>query len=94
MVDFSTPDAEGPLDSFQIPNGEEDPHEEHLRELYAFDVFAHNEEKILLCFRDDAIAFLNLPKKEFNLIIRPITSDTDVQRGANVSLTAATCSLY
>ena len=62
MVDFSTPEAEEPLLSFQVPNGEEDPDEEQLRCLHAVDVYGHSEEKLLLCFRDDAIAFLNLPK--------------------------------
>ena len=86
MVDFSTPDAEEPLLSFQVPNGEEDPDEEYLRELYAIDVYGHKEEKLLLCFRDDAIAYLNLPKKEFHVIKRPVTGEErEIAVGTHVS---------
>ena len=86
MVDFSTPDAEEPLLSFQVPNDDEDPDVEYLRSLHGLDVYGHSEEKLLLCFRDDAIAYLNLPTKEFHVIKRPVTGEEREEvAGTNVS---------
>lgn len=68
MVDFATPEAEEPLLSFQVPNDDEAPDVEFLRIITDFDVACKSEERILLCFQECAVAFLNLPAKQFNLI--------------------------
>ena len=44
-----------------------------LRDLSNFDIYGKNEEKILLCFRDDAIGCLNLLTKDFTVIASPLS---------------------
>ena len=60
-VDFETPDAEEPLDSFQIPCESD----ERLSILTDADILRGNEEHLLFAFMNRTVAFLNFKTKEF-----------------------------
>lgn len=63
-VDFETPEAEEPLDSFQIPCEEV----ERLSILTDADMLHKNEERLIFCFLNTTIGFLNFKTKEFNYV--------------------------
>ena len=71
-IDFNTPDAEEPLDSFQVPNEEEG--NEELQNFTDADMFDKSDENIVLCFLDSSVAFFNARTKSF-------TAHKNIMRG-------------
>ena len=62
MLDFNTPDAEEPLDSFQIPSENENNETNHFVDA---DIFHKSEEHIIIGFLDQTVAFLNFRTKAY-----------------------------